>query len=212
MIHLPNEIWLHIFKHMECIYMFEMRKVCFYFRNLVDHHVASYYHFHRKSLPFIYIKNEDDKIVKDDLMKAAMIEFIYKKNEITRYCFEIQNPHLCSLSLKQLQQVYTLIRRNDFTIFSAKSCGDYTKDQINSIVALKESGLPDCYAIDFGKRDSMTMDKIPLVKKLLDLEVSTYYAGKIATEFNDEETQQFLHWRETTNLWFVHIAHMVRPH
>ena len=210
MIHLPNEIWIHIFKHMDLIDMFEMRKICPFFKNLVDYHIPSYYHFHNKRNPFIF--ELKPKLVIDDLVKGAMLEYILTKERLSKYCFmNIIEPSLRSLTTEQLKKPYSLVRVKNISIFFSKECYNFSSKQINNVIGLKKIGFPDYFAVKFGKHQAMNTEKLELVDKLFKMGISDYFCGKIATEFSEDDVEMFFRYKEETGLWFVHIAHMIRP-
>ena len=57
----------------------------------------------------------------------------------------------------------------------------------------------------------MNTEKLELVDKLFKMGISDYFCGKIATEFSEDDVEMFFRYKEETGLWFVHIAHMIRP-
>lgn len=205
MLYLPNELWVHVFKHMDYIDMFEIRKVNRHFKGIVDQHIPSYYHYNKRSNPLFFVK--ENRITQEDFIKAALLKYIFNKEKISEYCFNILN--LIELTSKEIQQVYLLVRKHKISIFFSKDCGSHSQSQLDNIIGFKNMGFADYYAVKFGSRQTMIKERLPIAKQLLDMGVSDYFSGKIVTEFSDSQIDTFFDMKKNTDIWYVAIANII---
>ena len=204
---LPNELWIHIFRQMEHNELYEKRKVSRHFRDLIDVHMTTYLREHEKCKPHFYAINNNE-ISKNNFLKGALLENIVNLSEISLYCFfKLDLP---DIPLHELILVHKLVSKYNVQIFFAKYCGNFSQKQIDNILALKNHGFPDYYSVKYGRRDSMSLDKMDTVKRLTTMGISDYFCGKIVTEFTPVQQELFFELKEKTDLYYVNIANIIQ--
>jgi hypothetical protein len=204
---LPNELWIHIFRQMEPDELYEKRKVSRHFRDLIDVHMTTYLREQEKRKPHFFAINNNE-VSKNNFLKGALLEKIVKLSEITLYCFfKLKLP---DIPLDELILVHKLVSKHNVQIFFAKYCGNFSQKQIDNILALKKHGFPDFYSVKYGRRDSMSLDKMDTVKRLTSMGISDYFCGKIVTEFTPAQQELFFELKEKTDLYYVNIANIIQ--
>ena len=187
-LYLPNELWLNIFKRMDSIDLFEKRKVCKHFKNLIDNNLKYFYIYNAKRYPRFY-QQKKEHVTIDDFINSSNLFFIeqlvnYKCNP---FCLKfLMNKKPCQIKL-----VIDLYKTYNIWFVFAKNCIELTPEQLSSVIDFKKLGFSDYFSVKYGSEFILTDNKINLVKKLQEKNISSYFSYKIISTFSDLQVETF---------------------
>ena len=201
---LPTEMWLNIFKYAEVEELFKKRKVCKYFKSIVDNNLKYFYNNFSLIYPKYFCKI-NNQITHLNFIKGFINLYIEGfENCSPFYIKKFQNTNI---TLPQAKLILNLYRNHNIEYHFGIKCIDFNSQQIEQMIKLKDIGIPHFFCISMSEQIIYTERQFNVIKKLKELGVSEFYSRQIALTFTDQRLEYF-YSLVNNNTWFVFAFHM----
>ena len=202
---IPPEIFLNIFKFMDVNELFEKRKLCKYFKELVDNNLKYFYNNFSTLYPksFCKIKN---KVIIDNFIKGWTYNYIESLSKHDFTPFYIKKMKNDNITIKQAKLIFNLYKNYNIPYYQGIKCINFNSQQIEQIIKLKDIGIPDFFCITYSEHIIYSEKQFNILKKLKQLGVSEFYSNHIVLTFNDQKLEYF-YSLVNSNIWFVNAYH-----
>ena len=201
---LPTEMWLNIFKYAEVEELFKKRKVCKYFKLIVDNNLKYFYNNFSRIYPKYFCKI-NNKISHVNFIKGFINIYIEGfENCSPFYINKFQNTNI---TFPQAKLILNLYRNHNIEYYFGIKCIDFNSQQIEQMIKLKDIGIPHYFCISMSEQIIYTDRQFNVIKKLKELGVSEFYSRQIALTFTDQRLEYF-YSLVNNNTWFVVAFHM----
>lgn len=204
---LPNEIWLHIFKQIDCSDLFEKRKVNKYFKNLIDSNLSYFYTHYSKIYPDSYPKKKGD-ILLNDFIKSETILFIRNLVQFNFTGFYINKMLNDGFNLAQSRMVLNLYQKHNLEFYHGVRCINFSSKQLTHMIELKNAGFPSFFAVKFASMESVTDNQIKTLKKVKLMGISDFFCGKLTFEFSEQQLELFYELFKIKDLYWLNAIRL----